>query len=109
MTATEQVRAELTNGAAMAAFLAAGIGAFVLGVLAILNETDTYATPTFYKPAGGLPGRTTVAVVVWLVAWALLHKRWKERQIESPWVRNVTLVLIVVSLILTFPPVWHLL
>lgn len=109
MTATAHVRSDSTNGAAMAAFLAGGIGALALGILAVLNETGTFATPTIYKPAGGVSGRTTVAVIIWLVAWGLLHHRWKERQIGSRWVHNLTLVLVVVSLILMFPPVWQLL
>lgn len=109
VTADEHVRDDRTNGAGMAAFLAAGIGAFVLSILVILNETGTFATPTIYKPAGGISGRTTVATVIWLIVWALLHNRWKEREFASHWVRNVTLVLIVVSLVLTFPPIWHLL
>lgn len=109
MTATEQVRGNPANGAAMAAILASGIGAFALGVLAILNETKMFATPTIYKPAGGISGRTTVAVVVWLVAWAVLHNRWRDREIPSRQIHRVTLVLIVVSLVLTFPPLWPLL
>lgn len=109
MTATEQMRDDPPNGAAMAAFLAAGVGSFALGVLAVLNETDTFATPTIYQPAGGISGRTTVAVVIWLVVWALLHNRWKARQVGSRRIRNVTVGLIVVALVMMFPPVWQLL
>jgi hypothetical protein len=117
MTATEPVRddvtndiiGDVTNGAAMAAFLAAGIGSFVMGIIVILNEAGIYSVPAIYSPAGGVSGRTALATVIWLVAWALLHSRWKRRQIESHRVNSATLTLIVLGLILTFPPVWHLL
>jgi hypothetical protein len=51
-------------------------------------------------------GRTTIAVVVWLVAWAVLHSRWKHRRVEARRIRAVTLLLIALGLVATFPPVW---
>lgn len=66
-----------TNGAAMAAMLAAGIGAFAMGAFVILNEAGVFAAPALYRPAGGVTGRTTFAALVWLAAWALLHTRWR--------------------------------
>src|SRR5690606_29327327 len=73
----------LPNGAAMAAFLAAGLGAFSMGLFVLLNEMGIFAAPTLYQPAGGVSGRTTFAVVVWLVAWGVLHARWKEREVGA--------------------------
>lgn len=108
MTATEQAHDDRTNGAAMAAFLAAGIGSFMLGLLVILHEIGIFTVPTLYEPAGGVSGRTTAAAVIWLIVWAVLHNRWRNRQIESRRIHNMTLVLIVVGLLLAFPPVWHL-
>ena len=99
----------LPNGAALAAFLAAGIGAFAMGLFVILNEAGLFAAPSLYGPAGGVSGRTTFAVVVWLIAWAVLHSRWKGRSLGSRGVHAATLVLIALGLILTFPPVWGLL
>jgi hypothetical protein len=99
---------DVTNGAAMAAFLAAGIGSFAMGIIVILNEVGIYSVPAIYAPAGGVSGRTALATVVWLIAWALLHNRWKRRQIESHWVNSATYTLTVLGLILTFPPVWRL-
>jgi hypothetical protein len=109
MGTTEATREQVTNGAALAAILAAGIGAFAMGLVVILNETDVFAAPAIYGPAGGVSGRTTLAVVIWLVAWALLHSRWRDRQIESGRVHAATLVLIGLGVLLTFPPVWSLL
>jgi hypothetical protein len=57
---------ETANGAALASFLAAGIGAFAMGVVAILNEAGIFAAPSLSVAAGGVSGRTTLAVVAWL-------------------------------------------
>jgi hypothetical protein len=109
MARIEVERSELPNGAALAAFLAAGIGAFGMGLFVILNEAGLFAAPSLYGPAGGVSGRTTFAVAVWLIAWAVLHARWKARSIAPRGVFAATLILIALGLILTFPPVWGLL
>ncbi len=95
-----------TNGGALAAFLAAGIGAFAVGLIVVLNEMGIFAAPTLYGPAGGVSGRTTLAVVLWLVAWAVLHSQWKDRDIESGRVALATMVLIALGVLGTFPPFW---
>ena len=100
---------DLANGAALASFLGAGIGAFAMGFFVILNEAGLLTAPALYAPAGGLSGRTTFAVVAWLVAWGLLHSRWKGRQIDARRVFAATLVLIGLGIVATFPPVWALL
>lgn len=98
-----------TNGAAVAAFLAAGIGAFSMGLFVILNEAGLFAAPTLYGPAGGVSGRTTFAVAAWLIAWAVLHRRWVGREVDTGTFWWVTLVLIALGVLATFPPVWALL
>ena len=50
----------------------------------------------------------TFTVVAWLIAWSLLHSRWKNRQIESRQVFAVALVLVGLGILATFPPVWGL-
>lgn len=100
---------ESANGAALAAFLGAGIGAFMLGLIVILNEAGWLAVPGWYPPAGGVSGRTTLAVVLWLIAWAVLHRRWRRRQLESRRIHAAALILIGLGVLLAFPPVWKLL
>ncbi|MBC5991199.1 hypothetical protein H8953_18505, partial [Bacillus pumilus] len=76
-TAPLEVRG-VPNGAALAAYLAAGIGTFAMGLVVLLNEMGLLAVPALYAPAGGVSGRTTLAMVVWLLAWVVLHARWKH-------------------------------
>jgi len=97
------------NGGAMAAFVGAGIGAFAMGAVVILNELGLFAAPTLYAPAGGVTGRTTLATVVWLIAWGVLHNRWKAREIAPGRMGALTLILIALGVLGTFPPLWALL
>lgn len=100
---------EVANGAAVAAVLAAGIGTFMVGFIVILNEAGLFVAPALYAPAGGVSGRTTLAAVIWLIGWALLHSRWKNRQVEARRVYLLSVVLIGLGILLAFPPVWRLL
>ena len=109
MSTSQRVGDEVTNGAALAAFLAGGIGAFALALIVILNEVGIFSAPTLYGPAGGVTGRTAFGTVAWLVAWVVLHRRWKDRQVDPGRVFAVTLVLIALAVVLLFPPVWQLL
>jgi hypothetical protein len=96
----------LTNGSGAAAILAAGIGAFALGVLAILADqmTSLKNTMIFYKPTGPLSGVTTTAILIWLVAWGILEWRWRNRTIAIRRTNAIALVLLCLGLLLTFPP-----
>jgi hypothetical protein len=102
-------REDLANGGAMAAFLGAGVGAFAMGLVVLLNEARIFAAPAVYGPAGGVSGRTTLAMVAWLVAWGVLHYRWRDREIASRRIYTVTVILIALGIVGTFPPVWQLL
>src|SRR5512134_1344663 len=109
MATTSLSTSREVNGSAMAAFLSGGIGAFAMGAVVLLNEAGIFAAPTLYAPAGGVSGRTTLATIVWLIAWAVLHTRWKAREIAPGRVGAVTLILIALGVLGTFPPVWGLL
>lgn len=109
MATIEKTRNEVANGAAVASLLAAAIGAFAVGFIVILNEAGLFAAPALYAPTGGVSGRTTLAVVIWLFGWAVLHNRWKNRHFESRRVQLLSLILIGLGIFLSFPPVWKLL
>jgi hypothetical protein len=101
--------ASLTNGSAMAAFLGAGIGAFAVGMFVLLNEAGVFVAPALHAGAGGVSGRTTFATVAWLIAWGVLHVRWKDRAINPRRVSLLTLILTAIGILATSPPVWVLL
>jgi hypothetical protein len=97
----------LTNGPGAAAILAAGIGSLALAVLAIVADKSPAAKSilVFYKPTGTLSGVTTVAIVIWLVAWGGLEVRWRKRTVALGLVSWLALGMLVLSILLTFPPI----
>lgn len=100
-----------TNGAGAAAILAAGIGSAALGVFTLLADTvdGIKSFLTFYTPTGALSGVTTSAIVIWLVAWFMLAKKWHGREVVLIRVNVMAFVLLTVGFALTFPPFLELL
>jgi hypothetical protein len=100
----------LTNGSGAAAILSAGVGCFVLAVLAILGDKSPVikSSLAFYKPTGTLSGVTTVAILVWLFTWGILEWRWRKKTVAAGHINAIALTLLALSLILTFPPVGDL-
>ena len=101
---------DLTNGSAAAALFAAGIGSLALGLFVTLGEAikSVGDALNFYGPVGPLSGKTIMAIAVWLVAWALLHSVWKNKQVNFAGVFTATLIFIILGLLGTFPPFFDL-
>jgi len=101
----------LPNGPGAAAILSAGIGSAALGVFALAGDAFPAINRlfTFYKPSGALSGVSTVAVIVWLIAWYVLARRWATETVAMAQVNIVAFLLLAVGLLLTFPPVMDLL
>jgi hypothetical protein len=95
-----------TNGSGAAAILAAGVGSFALAILAFAGDKSAYIKSglVFYKPTGPLSGVTTVAIIIWLFTWGILEWRWRKRTVALRRINIVALVLLGLSLVLTFPP-----
>jgi len=93
------------NGSIVAAMLAAGIGCFVLGLMICLAEGSKAIGNmlNFYGPVGPLSGKTIVAIVVWLIAWAVLSSKWKDQSADFGKIYNVTLILVCLGLLGSFP------
>jgi hypothetical protein len=96
----------MLNGKGAAAILAAGIGSFLVAVFAILGDQSAFFKNLFifYKPTGPLSGVTTCAILSWLIAWLLLHRLWSWRDVAIARVSAVSLILLLLGLLLTFPP-----
>jgi hypothetical protein len=101
----------LPNGPVGAAILSTGIGCCVLGILAVIGDGSAAAAHwlTFYLPTGPLSGVTTTAILVWLISWLILARRWRSKTVAIAKVNVVAFVLLGLSLLLTFPPVADLL
>jgi hypothetical protein len=102
----------LPNGAGWAALVAASIGAAGFGLLTVLSECSHAASKIlhWYSPAGSLSGVALCAVLIWAVAWAVLHAGWKGKKLmNGSKLMMVSFALVLLALLATFPPLYDLL
>jgi len=97
----------IPNGSAAAAILAAGIGTFVFAVTAFAGDKSAAIKSglIFYKPTGPLSGVAGTAVALWILCWVFLEWRWGNKTVPGKMVCVTSLVLLVLGLLLTFPPI----
>lgn len=100
----------IPNGPGAAAILAAGIGCAAVGILAFAAEASRPLANllNFYNPVGPLSGKTTVAVIIWLVAWFVLNRLWRTKTVAMEKVNIAAFTLLGIGFLLTFPPFWAL-
>ena len=98
------------EGPIAAAIIAGGVGAAALGVVTTLAEASTGVKDwlAWSDRVGPLSGKTILAVVVWLVAWAVLHAALRNRPYETRRALVVSLVLIALGVLGTFPTFFQL-
>jgi len=95
------------NGKGAAAILAAGIGSFLVALFAILGDQSVFFKKhfIFYTPTGPLSGVTTCAIIGWLVAWFILYRLWHGRNVAIRPISAISIILLFLGLLLTFPPI----
>lgn len=93
------------DGPLAAALVAAGIGAFALGLFTTLAEASEAfrARLILNEAVGPLSGKTVWATVVFVVAWVVLQYLWRgrDRMLRAATVAFVVLTLL--GLLGTFP------
>lgn len=109
MTTRSMISPPKATGPAAAALVSAGIGTFVIGLMTTLAAAfaGLRNALTWYNPAGPLSGKTGVGVIVWLVAWIVLHSMWRGREANLGRAFTWAIVLIAAGFLLTFPPVFE--
>lgn len=93
------------SGPAAAVVVASGIGTFVLGLLATLNEasTDVNEFLAFTDDVGPLSGKTILAAAAFFLSWAVLGYLWRSRDLAWRPVLTATIVLLALGFLGTFP------
>jgi hypothetical protein len=93
------------EGPISAAIIAAGIGALALGLFTTLAEANETIKGwlELTTDVGPLGGKTIFAVVVWLVAWVILHVSMRKTPYETRRAFTIALVLVVLGVVGTFP------
>jgi len=85
------------------------VGSAVIGLLTTgaVISAGLKSALNWWSPAGPLTGKTGVGVIAWLASWIVLHILWKDEDVAFVRVLVVTLVLLALGLLLTFPPVFE--
>lgn len=98
------------EGPISAAILASGVGALSLGVFTTLAEASATVKDwlQWSDAVGPLSGKTTMAVIVWLLAWAGLHAGFRGKTYETRRALTIALVLIALGVLGTFPTFFQL-
>ena len=99
------------DGASWAAVLAAGIGCAAIGLCTDLAEGSKRfsAAFTLSKAVGDISGKTACGIACWLIAWGILHLRWRGRNLANPgWVAAFAAALVLIAIIAVFPPFFGL-
>jgi hypothetical protein len=98
------------EGPIAAAIIAGGIGAAALGLFTTLAEASTGVKDwlQWSDAVGPLSGKVLMAVLVWLVAWATLHVALRSRPYETRRALVISLVLIALGVVGTFPTFFQL-
>lgn len=102
---------ERPDGLGAAAVLAAAIGVFALGLLTVLAEAsvglhDWLEAWEFGQGVGPLAGKTTVAVIVWLVSWIVLAIGLRGKDVDlRRWIWP-SAILGILGVLMTFPPIF---
>jgi hypothetical protein len=108
----DQVETRVATGEAAAAFLAGGIGCFVIGLLVTLTEmpalVDLKNALTWSNPVGPLSGKTGVGVIAFVLAWAIAHFTMRDKDVNLKNYVIVAGVLTALGFLLTFPPFFEL-
>lgn len=104
---------ERPNGPVAAALLAGGIGAAILGIATLMNETapkSGFSTSLVWsKAVGGLSGKAGMAIIAYFVSWIILYFIFRNKETKFGTIAAIALAGLIIGLIGTFPPVWHLL
>jgi len=103
---------EKVNGPVSAALLAGGIGSAAMGLITLIyeiNDKSAFAKAMAWnKGVGGLSGKSSLAIIIFFVSWAILHYLWKDKETDFARISSIAIALLIVGLLGTFPPVWHL-
>ncbi len=108
----QQVETRVATGEAAAAFLAGGVGCFVLGLLVTLTEMPALVGLknglNWSNPVGPLSGKTGVAVIAFLLSWGVAPFTMRDKDVNLKTYVIVAGVLTALGFLMTFPPFFDL-
>ena len=98
------------NGPVAAALLAGGIGSATLGVVTTLAAaSEGFAQSlSWISAVGPLTGKSLVSVLIFFIAWLVLHFLFRGKEVNFNQIFTISLVLLAIGLLGTFPPFFEL-
>jgi hypothetical protein len=98
-------------GFTAATLIAGGAGIALFGVLTFLVErfAGLQQAFTLSNDVGPLSGKTTYAIIGWLICWAILAVVLRGRDVSDRLTYWISGILVALGFVLTFPPTWKLL
>ena len=107
----DREEAHVATGEAAAALLAGGVGCFVIGLLTTLAAIPALVSLknalNWYNPVGSLSGKTGVGIIAFVLAWAIGHYLLRQKEVSLKLYFIITMVLVGLGFLLTFPPVFE--
>jgi hypothetical protein len=108
----DTVETRVATGEAAAAFLAGGIGCFIIGMMTTLAAVPALVELknglTWSNPVGPLSGKTGVGIIAFFLAWAIAHVTLKDKDVNLKTYVIAAAVLTGLGFLLTFPPFFEL-
>jgi hypothetical protein len=108
----DTVETRVATGEAAAAFVAGGIGCFVIGLMVTLTEmpalVDLKNALTWSNPVGPLSGKTGVGVIAFVLAWVIAHFTLRNKDVNLKAYVIAAAILTALGFLGTFPPFFEL-
>jgi hypothetical protein len=108
----DKADARVVTGEAAAAFIAGGIGCFVIGLMVTLTEMPALVglkNALVWSPGvGPLSGKTGVGVIAFFLSWIVAHATLKNRDINLQRAVIIAAILTALGFLMTFPPFFDL-
>ena len=102
---------EKLNGVPLASLTAAGIGCFALGTFTVLAEAFPKSVKPFLTlstPVGPLSGKTSYAVLFYLLSWTVLYFIFRKKNLNETFWITAAFVLVSLGILMTFPLFYQL-
>jgi hypothetical protein len=97
------------DGPPAASLVAAGVGAFILGLFVTLAEASTGVKDwlQWNDRVGPLSGKTILAVIAYFATFALLGLAWRRKTFALRSILLMAGILVLLGLLFTFPPIFQ--
>jgi hypothetical protein len=108
--ATEVAYEDRPNGPVAAAFLAAGIGSVMMGLMTILVEANAGISKAanWSSPVGPLSGKVGVTLIVYALSWLVLGLVLRGKNVNLGRYMTIAFILLLLGFLFTFPPFFDL-